>query len=151
MNFWLYKTEPSVYSIDDLKKDKITFWDGVRNYQARNFMRDAAVGDLVLFYHSNANPPGVAGVAKIVKPAFPDPTQFNKRSKYFDPKATKDEPRWFCPELRFVKKFGVPIGLDTLRDKKALQDMVLLKRGSRLSIQPVSKKEYDTIIQLADG
>ena len=150
MNYWLAKSEPSVYSIDDLKKDKITYWDGVRNYQARNFLKEMEKGDVVLFYHSNADPTGVAGVAKINKTAYPDPTQFNKRSKYFDEKATKEKPRWFCPDLKFVKKFKNVISLQDLKEVKALEKMTLLKRGNRLSVMPVTKKEYEVITKLAD-
>ena len=102
MQYWLMKSEPDVFSIDDLKKQKQTTWDGVRNYQARNFMmNDMQVGDLVLFYHSNAKPPGIAGLATVSKKAEPDPTQFDKKSEYFDPKATKEKPRWFCVKVKF--------------------------------------------------
>jgi len=96
MNYWLVKSEPYVFSIQDLKKDKVTYWDGVRNYQARNFLKEMKKGDTVLYYHSNEDPIGVAGVATIHKEAYPDPSQFDKRNKYFDPKATKENPRWFC-------------------------------------------------------
>jgi len=143
------KTEPEVYSIDDLKKDKITYWDGVRNYQARNFMKEMALGDEVLIYHSNAAPPGLAGLAKISKTAYPDPTQFIRSSKYFDPKSTKENPRWFCPELRFTKKFKNFIGLPDLRVEKRLAEMLVLKKGSRLSVQPVDAKHFQIVLELA--
>lgn len=146
--YWLMKCEPDVYSIDDLAKDKnkTTCWDGVRNYQARNLMRDKMKkGDLVLYYHSNANPPGVAGVAKIVRESYPDHTQFDKKSKYFDPKATKAEPRWFMVDIQWVKKFPTFLSLEGLKEVKALDGMVLLQKGSRLSVQPVTKKQYETI------
>ncbi len=148
MAYWLMKTEPDVYSIEDLKSDKTTYWDGVRNYQARNFMKDMKVGDLVLVYHSNASPPGIAGIAKISKAAYPDPTQFDKRSKYYDPKSSKEEPRWFCPELRFVKKLKTFVSLPMLRETKSLADMLVLKKGSRLSVQPVEEKHFKVVEKL---
>ena len=105
-NYWLMKSEPNTYSIDDLKKDAKTIWDGVRNYQARNFMmRDMQVGDTVLFYHSSADPSGVSGIAKVSRKALPDPTQFDKKSKYYDPKSTKEKPRWYCVEVSYQEKF----------------------------------------------
>ena len=149
MAYWLAKSEPDVYSIDDLKKDKVAEWDGVRNYQARNFLKEMEVGDEVLFYHSNAKPSGVAGVAKVAKKAYPDPTQFDKKSKYFDPKASKENPRWFCPDVKFVKKFKDVVSLDDLREQKSLNEMLVLKKGSRLSVQPVTKKEFETVLKIA--
>ncbi|MGI9518096.1 MAG: EVE domain-containing protein [Pirellulaceae bacterium] len=149
--YWLMKSEPNAYSIDDLAKDKnkTTCWDGVRNYQARNMMRDEMKkGDLVLFYHSNAKPPCVAGVAKVVKESYPDHTAQDPKSKYHDPKATEDNPRWFMVDIQLVKKFKRCIPLDELKEIKALKDMRLLQKGSRLSVQPVSKKEYETILKL---
>lgn len=146
---WLCKSEPDVYSIDDLKKDKVTPWDNIRNYQARNFLKEMEVGDLVLFYHSNAKPPGIAGIAKVAKTAYPDESQFDKKSPYFDPKATKDEPRWFNPDMRFVKAFKNLLSLDELRAEKELEDMLVLKRGSRLSVQPVSDAEFEHILKIA--
>jgi predicted RNA-binding protein with PUA-like domain len=143
------KSEPDAYSIDDLARDKKTCWDGVRNYQARNLMRDEIKkGDLVLYYHSNAKPPGVAGVAKVVKESYPDHTQFDKKSKYFDPKATEAEPRWFMVDIQLVKKFKTFLPLEELKGVKALDGMVLLQKGSRLSVQPVTKKQYETILKL---
>ena len=146
---YLMKTEPSVYSIDDLKKEKKTPWDSIRNYQARNIMKGMEIGDEILIYHSNAKPPGVAGLGVISKTAFPDPVQFDKKSPYFDPKATKENPRWFCPEVKFVRKFKNYVGLPELREKKSLEAMPLLQRGSRLSVQPVSTKEFNTILKMA--
>lgn len=146
---WLVKSEPEVYSIDDLERDGTTFWDGVRNYSARNIMRDRMkVGDRVLFYHSNANPPGVAGIAEVVKESYPDHTQFDKKSKYHDPKATKDKPRWFMVDIGFVSKLDRIVTLPEIKDTEALSDMVLVNR-SRLSVQPVEKAEYDLILKLA--
>lgn len=148
MNYWLMKSEPDVYSIDDLKKDRTTSWDGVRNYSARNNMRAMRKGDLVLFYHSNANPPGVSGVAKVDKEAYPDHTAWDKRSKYYDEKSTRDKPRWDMVDVRFVEKFKRLVPLDELKTAKGLGDMVVTKRG-RLSVQPVRKKEFDIVCRLA--
>lgn len=142
------KTEPEVFSIDDLNKNKTTLWEGVRNYQARNFMmKDMKLKDLVLFYHSNATPSGIAGIAEVSKLAIPDPTQFDKNSEYYDKKATKEKPIWFCIEVKFVKKFTELIALDQLKKEKTLQDMLVIKKGQRLSIQPVTEKEYQWITQ----
>lgn len=145
---WLVKSEPDVYSIDDLKREGTTAWSGVRNYQARNFLSGMKKGELVLFHHSSAEPPGVAGICKVVKAAYPDPTQFDRHSKYFDEKASKENPRWFSPALAFVEKFKEIIPLDVLRKHCALQKMVLLQRGSRLSVQPVTEEEFETIVKL---
>lgn len=145
------KSEPDVYSIDHLKKDGTTLWSGVRNYQARNFMmKDMQVGDWVLFYHSNAEPPGVAGLAKVSKPAQPDPTQFDKKSEYFDPKASKEKPNWFCVQVQYAAKFKNFISLETLRSEKSLQSMLVLKKGQRLSIQPVTESEFETLKKLGE-
>lgn len=145
---WLVKSEPDVYSIDDLKREQTTAWSGVRNYQARNFLSAMKKGELVLFYHSSAEPPGVAGICKVAKMAYPDPTQFDRRSEYFDEKASPEKPRWFAPDLAFVKRFKAIITLDFLRKQRALQKMVLLQRGSRLSVQPVTEDEFHTIVNL---
>ncbi len=148
--FWLMKSEPDVFSINDLKKKKRSLWDGVRNYQARNFMvKDMKLGDMVLFYHSNATPPGVAGIAKISKLAQPDPTQFDPQSEYYDPKATTKEPRWFCVEVEFVENFNRLVTLNELKTHNALQEMLVIKKGQRLSIQPVTQKEFDCVRTLA--
>lgn len=146
MKYWLMKSEPDVFSIDQLKKDKTTWWEGVRNYQARNFMqKDMQVGDAVLFYHSNATPPGVAGLARVSKVAAPDKAQFDKKSEYYDPKATPEKPIWFCVELEFDKKFPELVSLQDLRDNDKLSDMLVLAKGSRLSVQPVDKKHFDIV------
>lgn len=150
-NYWLMKSEPDVFSLDQLKKDKKTLWDGVRNYQARNFMmKEMKVGDLVLFYHSNTKPPGIAGLAKISKEAVPDPTQFDKKSEYFDPKATKADPRWFCVEVQYKKKFKNYIPLDQIKETKSLADMLVIRKGQRLSIQPVTKKHFDILCKVGE-
>lgn len=150
MKQWLMKSEPEVFSIDDLQKRGTSLWDGVRNYQARNFMmNDMQIGDEILFYHSSCEPPGVAGLAKVVGLAEPDPTQFDKKSEYYEPAATKEKPRWFCIKAGFVKKFPRLISLAEIRDEKALAKMLLLKRGQRLSIQPLTPKEYECIVKMA--
>ncbi len=142
------KTEAESFSIDDLKRLKRDAWSGVRNYQARNFMREMRVGDRVLFYHSSTTPPGVGGLAKIVAEAHPDETQFEKKSPYFEPKAARAKPIWHCVDVGFVKKFSRLIPLEELRGVEALKDMALLERGSRLSVQPVTEKEFEAIIKL---
>jgi predicted RNA-binding protein with PUA-like domain len=138
MSSWLVKTEPDVYSIDDLARDKVTDWTCVRNYQARNLLVEMKVGDDVLIYHSNAEPSGIVGLARVAREARPDKTQFDPKSDYFDPKATRESPRWFCPDLKFVRKFPRQIPLDELRKCKALDGFALLQRGTRLSVIPVS-------------
>lgn len=142
------KSEPDVFSIDDLKKNKTTLWEGVRNYQARNYMmNDMKIGDLVLFYHSNAEPPGIAGLAKVCASAKPDPLQFDQKSEYFDPKATKEKPTWFCVEVEFVQKFKTMLTLSEMKNLKELQNMLVIKKGQRLSIQPVAEKDFKWIKQ----
>ncbi len=149
--YWLMKSEPEAFSIDDLKKLNTTLWDGIRNYQARNFMmKNMKVGDHVLFYHSNAKPPGVAGLAIVSQLAQPDPTQFIKTSKYYDPKSTTENPRWNCVEVKYKKKFKHLLPLETLKADKKLSDMVLIKPGVRLSIQPVTLAQYTYICKLAE-
>jgi predicted RNA-binding protein with PUA-like domain len=148
--YWLMKSEPETFSLDQLKKDHHTWWTGVRNYQARNNMMAMEPGDTVIFYHSSCEPPGIAGLAKVSKKAAPDETQFDKKSEYFDPKASKEKPRWFCPKIEFVKAFKDFIPLENLRQEKALQEMVLLQKGSRLSVQPVGEKEFSHILKLAE-
>ena len=149
-NYWLMKSEPNSYSIKDLQRDKTAFWDGVRNYQARNFMvRDMKVGDRVLFYHSNAKPSGVAGLAQVCRKACPDLTALDKKSQYYDPKSSKDHPRWQAVTVRFVENFNKIISLGELRRERALKKMSLLKKGQRLSVLPITQKEYDYIVQMA--
>jgi predicted RNA-binding protein with PUA-like domain len=144
-NYWLMKSEPSDYSIDDLKSDKRASWDGVRNYQARNFMRDAMkVGDGVLFYHSGTDP-GVVGVAEVCREAYPDHTAFDKRDVHFDPKSKKDNPTWYMVDVCFVKKFKEAIMLVQLKTDSQYNDMLVVKQGMRLSVQPVEKKHFDLI------
>ena len=149
-NLWLIKSEPTVFSIQDLinSKNKTTSWDGVRNYQARNLMRDMLLGDLAFFYHSNTKPPHIAGIAKVVKLAYPDHTSWDKKSKYFDPKSTKDNPRWFMVDVKWVSSFDKIVSLDDLKANKNLKDMKVVQKGSRLSVQPVTKKEFLEIIKM---
>lgn len=145
-NCWLMKSEPSVYSIDDLAKDGTTHWDGVRNYKARNYMRDhMKVGDWVLFYHSNADPPGVAGIAKVCKLAYPDFTAFDSANKYFDPKSDKNSPTWYMVDIEFVKKFSKFVSLGELRLNENLDGIMVIKRGVRLSVQPVEYHHFEEI------
>ena len=149
-NYWLMKSEPDVYSIDQLKKDKKTYWDGVRNYQARNIMRDKMkVGDGVLYYHSNCKPPAIVGLARVCSEPYPDPTQFDKRSKYFDEKSTRDKPRWHLVDVEFVEKFSTPLALGDLRENTDLEGMALLRKGQRLSVQPVTAREWKIVCKLA--
>lgn len=146
MKYWLVKSEADCYSIDDLKKDKKTAWTGIRNFQARNFMqKDMSVGDLVLYYHSNSEPTGIYGIAKVASKPHPDMTQFEKDGEYFEPRATKDKPVWYCVDLAFVKKFKSPISLADLKKDEELRGMPVIKRGMRLSVQPVLEKHYSRI------
>ena len=150
--YWLMKSEPTTFSIDDLIRspNHVTYWDGVRNYQARNFMRSMAVGDHVLFYHSNADPPEVVGVAEVVTTAYPDSTQFDKKDKHYDPESKPSEPRWDMVDIKYVRKFARALTLDELRKESKLKGMVLLKKGSRLSVQPVTPLEWRHIMKLAE-
>ena len=153
MKYWLMKSEPDVFSFSDLKeRPNLTEpWNGVRNYQARNFMRDEIkVGDLILFYHSSCEIPGIAGIARVSSPPYPDPTQFEKKSEYFDPKATQENPRWFLVDVTFHKNLKKVITLEELRTHPELASMQLLKKGNRLSILPVSPEEYKFIVGLGN-
>jgi predicted RNA-binding protein with PUA-like domain len=147
MKYWLMKSEPDAFSIDDLKEKKRAPWDGVRNFQARNFMKAQDIGDLVLFYHSNAHPPGVAGIAKVVKKAYPDFTQFDRHSKYFDLKSSEEKPRWYMVDVEYVQHFKRFVSLSELREIPEIQNMVLLNR-SRLSVQPVTPDEWKIIVAM---
>jgi predicted RNA-binding protein with PUA-like domain len=149
MAYWLVKSEPESYSIDDLAREIVGSWDGVRNYAARNNLMSMKVGDLAFFYHSSADPPGVAGVCEVVRDAYADHTQFDPESKYFDPKASPDKPRWFMPDMKFVRKFPRFVPLAEIRDTPGLSDMDLVKFG-RLSVQSVSDKEWEIVCDLAE-
>jgi len=151
MKYWLMKTEPGCFSIEHLMAlpEQTTSWDGVRNYQARNFMRDEmAIGDMVLFYHSVTNP-GIVGTAKVVREGYPDHTAFNPEDRHFDPKSTPEKPLWFMVDIRFVEKFANLLSLASLRGIKGLEQMELLRKGSRLSVQPVRTKEYEIVLRIA--
>jgi len=149
MNHWLMKSEPDTFSIDDLKQRKREPWDGVRNYQARNFMRDGMrKGDKVFFYHSNCAEPGIVGVAEVVTEAYPDPTQFDPKSHYFDAGSSRDNPRWMLVEVKFVKKLKRTISLKELQADPALVDMPLVRKGNRLSVMPVAATEWRHILTL---
>lgn len=150
MTCWLMKSEPDAFSIDDLaaRTGKREHWDGVRNYQARNFMREMKKGDKVLFYHSSCPEPGVVGVAKVVKEAYPDFTAFDPESKYFDPKSSPEKPRWFMVDIQFQKKLKRTIALAELKQNPLLEGMQLLRKGNRLSVMPVAESEFDTILAM---
>ncbi len=151
---WLLKTEPESFSIDDLKKapKQTTFWNGVRNYQARNFMRDDfKKGDLVLFYHSNSEPSAIVGTAIVMAEGYPDTTAFDASSHYYDPDSKVDNPRWYMVDIRFQEKFAKPLSLEELRKVPGLAKMELLRKGSRLSVQPVTPEEYALVLKLAGG
>lgn len=153
MAFWLFKSEPDVFSLSDLQKTsgRTTFWEGVRNYQARNFLRDGVKkGDGVLFYHSRTEPMAVVGTAVVVKEGHPDPTQFDKKSKYYDEGSSKDDPRWFGVDIKFERAFNTPVTLKVIKEEKALAGMMLVKKGARLSIQPVSAAEWRAINAMGD-
>jgi predicted RNA-binding protein with PUA-like domain len=149
MKYWLMKSEPDTFSIDDLKRKKREAWDGVRNYQARNFMRDdMRVGDGVFFYHSNCAEPGIAGLAEVASDAYPDPSQFDPKSKYFDAASSRDNPRWMLVDVKFVKKLKRVITLDELKNHPKLEGMTLLRKGNRLSVMPVDATEWKYILGL---
>lgn len=137
MNYWLLKSEPDVYSIADLQRDRETLWDGVRNYQARNFLKSMQPGDFAFFYHSNTTPPGIAGLMKVGQPNVVDPTQFDEKSKYYDPKSPQDNPRWHTVTLTYVETFPEYIPLDTLRQTFSPDDLWVVRQGNRLSVMPV--------------
>jgi predicted RNA-binding protein with PUA-like domain len=149
MHYWLMKTEPDEFSIDDLARKKIEPWTGVRNYQARNFMRDGMqVGDGVLFYHSSCAEPGVAGIAEVATAAHPDPTQFDRKSDYYDSASKREEPRWFLVDVKFKRKLKRVIPLTELKSRSELEGFALVSRGNRLSVLPVTKAQWDFILGL---
>ncbi len=149
MNYWLFKTEPSTYSWEDLKRqpERTDYWDGIRNYQARNFLRDKVKkGDLVFFYHSVKQPQAIMGIARVVREAYPDHTAFDSESRYYDPKSDPENPRWFMVDIQAISEFDPPILRDELKQIPELKEMMLLRKGSRLSIQPVSAEEWNIIL-----
>ncbi|MGP1386134.1 MAG: EVE domain-containing protein [Thainema sp.] len=148
MQYWLMKSEPDAYSIDDLERDRTTLWDGVRNYQARNFLRTATVGDQAFFYHSNTKPPGIVGLMQVVEANIDDPTQFDASSKYYDPKSTPDNPRWQTVRMEFVERFANAITLDQLKEKFDPEELQVVKRGNRLSVIPIEPEVAKRILKL---
>ncbi len=152
MKYWLVKTEPSEFSWEDLKAapGQTTPWEGVRNYQARNYMREMQVGDLVFFYHSQTNPLAIIGIARVVRGAYPDPTQFDPSSPYFDPQSTPENPRWETVDIQYQREFSAPISLPQLKEIPGLENMVLLRKGSRLSVQPVTEREWRIVSALRE-
>ncbi len=149
MQYWLMKSEPSEYSIDHLKRDKVEHWDGVRNYQARNMMRDQMkIGDLAFLYHSNCDEIGIVGVMTIHKESYPDHTAFDPNDKHYDPKSDPDKPRWFMVDVKYKRKMKRVISLQELRETKGLEDMALVRKGNRLSVMPVSEDEWNLILTM---
>jgi predicted RNA-binding protein with PUA-like domain len=148
MNYWLMKSEPNTYSIDHLKQDKSTVWDGVRNYQARNYLKEMEEGDLAFFYHSNAKPSGIVGMMKVIKTLVNDPTQFDPSSAYYDPKSTQENPRWQTVIVEFVSVFEEIISLETLKQTFTGEDLLLVKKGSRLSVIPVKNEVAQRILNI---
>ena len=149
MNYWLMKSEPGVYSISDLQSQNQTIWDGVRNYQARNFLRKMQIGDLAFFYHSNADPPGIFGLMKIVETGIADPTQFDVNSKYYDDKSTPESPRWQTVKLEFVEIFSNPLSLSPLKQNFHGDELLVVKKGNRLSVIPVIESVGSRILEMA--
>ena len=147
INYWLMKSEPDAYSIDTLKKDGVTIWDGIRNYQARNFMRKMAIGDKIFFYHSNCKPPGIVGFMEVIDLNIIDPTQFEKESKYFDPKSSHEKPRWDCVKVKYLFKAAKILSLPELKIMFNEEELLLVKKGNRLSIIPVKKGIAKLIIE----
>lgn len=148
MAYWLMKSEPDAYSIDDLARDGSTLWDGIRNYQARNFMRTMAVGDQAFFYHSNATPPGIVGLMEVVETHLVDPSQFDPSSKYFDAASIPEKPRWDCARLRYRGRFAALLSLEALRETFSETELGVVKRGNRLSILPVSEASAERLLSL---
>ena len=148
VKYWLVKSEEAEFSIDDMQREDIIYWGGIRNYQARNFLRQFKVGDKVLFYHSNCKPPGVAGVVSVFHEGMADPEQFDPSSKYFDEKSTIFNPRWTCVDLKFELKFTNFVSLNEIKEEIDLSEMKLVQKGNRLSVMPVTKKEFDLIVRM---
>jgi predicted RNA-binding protein with PUA-like domain len=151
MNYWLMKSEPDVYGIDDLKRDRTTIWDGVRNYQARNFMREMQSGDRIFYYHSNTTPPGIIGMAEVTETHITDPTQFDPTSKYFDPKSTPANPRWQTVTLQYTQTFPQLLTLDFLRQTFTPEELLVVRQGNRLSVMPVPPATADRLLTIAQS
>lgn len=148
MNYWLMKSEPDVYSITDLNSDKVSIWDGVRNYQARNFMREMSMGDLVFFYHSNTKIPGIVGLMRVIEANISDPTQFDMNSDYYDAKSTFDAPRWQTVKVEFVEEFATLISLDELKQEFSIDEILVVRKGNRLSVMPISEGAAEKILKM---
>ncbi|WP_202225263.1 EVE domain-containing protein [Okeania sp. KiyG1] len=151
MKYWLMKSEPKTYSISDMKHEKTCIWDGVRNYQARNFLRQMTKGDLAFFYHSNTVPPGIIGLVKILESGIADPTQFDQKSQYYDPKSTPNTPRWQTVSVEFVEEFPKLISLAILKQEFSPDELLVTKKGNRLSVMPVAKNVAEKILVMKDG
>ena len=151
MAFWLMKSEPEVYGIDHLQRDGSTLWDGIRNYQARNFMRTMSVGDQAFFYHSNTKPPGIVGLMEVIETGLTDPRQFDPISKYHDPRSKPEAPRWDCVRLRYLRHFQELISLDQLRDRFTVDELPVVRQGNRLSILPVSEASAAVLFDMAES
>ncbi len=151
MAYWLMKSEPDVYGIDHLQREGTTLWDGIRNYQARNFMRNMQIGDQAFFYHSNTKPPGIIGLMEVIETQLIDPSQFDPSSKYFDSASTLERPRWDCVRLRYLRRFDSLLSLDALRDNFSPEELGVVKRGNRLSILPVSPSSAEQLLALLES
>jgi predicted RNA-binding protein with PUA-like domain len=149
MRYWLMKSEPDVYSIDDLQRDKTEIWDGVRNYQARNFLKEMELGDLAFFYHSNTKPPGIVGLMKVVETQVVDPTQFDQSSKYYDPKSTPENPRWQTVTVGYIETFKAAITLNQLKETFEPDELWVVRRGNRLSVMPVDEAVATRLLEIA--
>jgi len=146
--YWLMKSEPDVYGIQHLQKEGTTLWDGIRNYQARNFMRSMSIGDRAFFYHSNAKPPGIVGMMEVIETGITDPSQFDSGNKYFDPKSKPEAPRWDCVRLKYIGTFGSLLSLDALREQFSVEDLPVVRQGNRLSILPVPEASAERLLAL---
>jgi Uncharacterized conserved protein len=151
MAFWLMKSEPDVYGIDHLRRENTTLWDGIRNYQARNFMRQMAIGDQAFFYHSNTQPPGIVALMEVIETQIVDPTQFDPHSKYHDPKASPDHPRWDCVRLKYLQEFPELLPLETLRSTFTPEELLVVRPGNRLSIVPVEESVAERLLRMLVG
>ena len=147
-NYWLMKSEPDVYGIQHLQKEGTTLWDGIRNYQARNFMRSMSIGDRAFFYHSNAKPPGIVGMMEVIETGITDPSQFDSENKYFDPKSKPEAPRWDCVRLKYVGTFAAMLSLDALREQFSVEELPVVRNGNRLSILPVPDASAERLLAL---
>jgi predicted RNA-binding protein with PUA-like domain len=148
MNYWLMKSEPDVFGIADLERDKVTVWDGVRNYQARNFLKSMEVGDLAFFYHSNTNPPGIVGLMQVIEAQVVDPSQFDRTGDYFDSKSTLETPRWHTVKVEFVRAFNAQITLASLREQFTPEELLVVKQGNRLSVMPILDRVAEQLLKL---